>query len=884
LRPVVALPLGAFLALAAVMAVTLVVLTRRRDRGLRASEALTREALDAAPDAMVGVDAAGRIVLTNTAAVSLFGFSREELLGLPVETLIPKALAERHAAHRAGFFANPTARPMGLDLDLAAVRKDGTAFPVDISLSDMRTGDGRIAFAAIRDVTQRKRAEAELLRSEDRYRDLVEHSQDLICTHDLDGLLLSINPHAARMLGYEPAELLGKNVRDALAPQVRHEFDQYLAAVRTEGAAQGLMLMRTRSGEERIWEYRNTLRTEGVAAPVVRGMASDITERWRAAEALRQAEARLRTLADVTFAVIWRMDARGQRVGDNASWRAFTGQTEAEIRDGRWARAVHPDDLERVRIVASQAMAEGTPFRVEERMRRHDGEWRDMVVRAAPLRDTAGAIIEWVGAAVDVTERVQAEAALHANEQRLRVVLRGLNMAVFHQDLALRYTWMFHPQLGYAVKDVVGHTDAELLPPEAARRVTEIKRQVLETGERAHEEVSVTVEGATFVYDLSAEPLRDAGGAVIGLTGATLDISELKRVEAANRLSQERMQAQFRDIPFPVYAWTRRDGDFVLTDFNAAAATSTEGRIASLVGTRASVCYADRPDVLSDMALCLDRRTTIRREMRYRFRTVDAERDLSVTYACVPPEIVLVHVDDVTDRKQTQAMLEESQRELRALAAHLEAVREDERSALARNVHDDLGQALTALKMDVRTLRRRVARGGRISKASLAALDELVDSLVAAGRHVVSALRPTAMEGLGLRESIELQAAELLRSTGIRCEVALTPDTLLVDDHMAMVLYRIVQESLTNVARHAAATAVTIRVRAAGEDLVLRVEDNGRGMAAERPAGRRFGIIGMRERVLAVGGRFEIRGGVHGGTAVEVVVPLRGREAMEGPA
>ncbi len=147
------------------------------------------------------------------------------------------------------------------------------------------------------DVTERRRAEAALQESEDRYRDLVEHSQDLICIHDLDGLIISINPWAARMLGYEPAELLGMSVRDALAPEVRHEFDQYLADIRTAGAAQGLMLMQTRTGERRIWEYRNTLRTEGVAAPVVRGMAHDITGRKRAEDMVRASRDRLRALA-----------------------------------------------------------------------------------------------------------------------------------------------------------------------------------------------------------------------------------------------------------------------------------------------------------------------------------------------------------------------------------------------------------------------------------------------------------------------------------------------------------------------------------------------------------------------------------------------------------
>ncbi|MEW6367619.1 MAG: PAS domain S-box protein [Acidobacteriota bacterium] len=121
-----------------------------------------------------------------------------------------------------------------------------------------------------------------LRESEDRYRDLVEHSHDLICTHDLDGRLLSVNRAAVRLMGFEPEEMVGMNIRDGLAPEVRGKFDAYLTTLRTHGAASGLMIVLTRSGERRIWEYDNTVRTEGVGSPVVRGLARDITDRLRA--------------------------------------------------------------------------------------------------------------------------------------------------------------------------------------------------------------------------------------------------------------------------------------------------------------------------------------------------------------------------------------------------------------------------------------------------------------------------------------------------------------------------------------------------------------------------------------------------------------------------
>ena len=130
-------------------------------------------------------------------------------------------------------------------------------------------------------IIQRKRVESALRASEDRYHDLIEHSQDLMCTHDLDGRILSVNAPPARILGYEPAELVHGNLRDLLAPEVREQFGEYLAAIARNGIAKGLMIVCTRTGERRVWQYSNTLRTEGVAAPIIRGMAHDVTERER---------------------------------------------------------------------------------------------------------------------------------------------------------------------------------------------------------------------------------------------------------------------------------------------------------------------------------------------------------------------------------------------------------------------------------------------------------------------------------------------------------------------------------------------------------------------------------------------------------------------------
>lgn len=158
------------------------------------------------------------------------------------------------------------------------------------------------------DVTEKLEAERALIASEERYRDLIENSQDLICTHDLDGTVTWMNDLPAKILGYSAKQLIGHRIPELLAPETRDEFANYIKQIRTTGRAEGVMQLVARSGERRFWEYRNTLRTEGVPSPIVRGMAHDITERRRAQDALRKQEKLVRNLFDTAQRLTMTLD------------------------------------------------------------------------------------------------------------------------------------------------------------------------------------------------------------------------------------------------------------------------------------------------------------------------------------------------------------------------------------------------------------------------------------------------------------------------------------------------------------------------------------------------------------------------------------------------
>ncbi len=176
----------------------------------------------------------------------------------------------------------------------------------------------------------RRRAEAALRESEDRHRDLIEHSRDLICTHDLTGRILSVNQTAAELLGYDQKTLLTKDIKEILFSGSENEFDNYIAELRKTGSAQGTMTVQTRVGEKRIWDYSNTLRTEGVAVPIVRTMAHDVTEQSQAESALRANQARLAGIVNSAMDAIISVDSEQKIVLFNAAAERILGCPAAE--------------------------------------------------------------------------------------------------------------------------------------------------------------------------------------------------------------------------------------------------------------------------------------------------------------------------------------------------------------------------------------------------------------------------------------------------------------------------------------------------------------------------------------------------------------------------
>ncbi|MBL7127595.1 MAG: PAS domain S-box protein [Ignavibacteria bacterium] len=230
---------------------------------------------------------------------------------------------------------------------------------------------------------------------------------------------------------------------------------------------------------------------------------------------------------------------------------------------------------------------------------------------------------------------------------------------------------------------------------------------------------------------------------------------------------------------------------------------------------------------------------------------------------------------DITERKQAEEEILNSRERLRKLSSHLQSIREDERGNIAREIHDDLGQSLTALKMDMSWFKKHLNDGDDSSDKKIKGMIELVDATIKSVQRISTELRPAVLDDLGFSSAVKWFMSEFEERSGLKCKLEIKPDNIVLDEKLSIAMYRIFQESLTNIMRHAKATEVKVNIKLIKNELSLVVEDNGVGIDEEKlKDSKSIGLIGMQERVYPWKGTVEITGEKGKGTIVQVNVKL----------
>jgi len=390
-------------------------------------------------------------------------------------------------------------------------------------------------------------------------------------------------------------------------------------------------------------------------------------------------------------------------------------------------------------------------------------------------------------------------------------------------------------------------------------------------------------DGTSVPIEVSVTPIvKD--NTIIGVQGVARDITERKRAEEALRESEERYRGLFENSLEAIFT---ADSDGNITSANKALEELIGYTLEELSKMRPAEKIAPESSdlVLEQYQRVLSTGEPVRSLVYETFRKDGQRRIVEGYITALKKEDRIVGfqgvVRDITERKRAEEELESSRQQLRNLARYVEAAREWERTRIARELHDEMGQSLTALKMDLSWLSNALSPDQIPLRDKTESMSELTDAAIEMVKRISTELRPGILDDLGLAAAIEWQAEEFQKRTGIECQLTISPEDIALDQLLSTALFRIVQEALTNVTRHAQATRVKISLQEEAGRLQLKVRDNGKGITKEALSDpKSLGLVGMRERLLTWNGEVKIRGVEGKGTTITASIPLGQEEEM----
>ena len=518
------------------------------DAALHDSELRYRRLFEAAQDGILILEAQnGIIVDANPFILNLLGFSLEQLAG--------KKLWEIGAF--ADVFANKEkfkqiqdtgyARYEGLPL----VASDGRKLFVEFVSNTYTVGDSRVIQCNIRDNTDLTRARGELTESKTILDMVVENVPLMIFLKEAKNLRYALFNRAGEdLLGYDRKELVGRSDLDFFPPEQAASFMAKDREV-LEGKA-GYFdipeepILTAGKGTRLLHTQKVCVRDKDGVTQYLLGISEDITERKQAEVALRKSEARYRSYIELTGQIGWVTNPAGEIEEDVPSLRNFTGQTYEEAKGAGWAKALHPEDFERALHMWKDSVAAKKPYEIEYRMRRHDGVYRNLLVRSAPAFKPDGGIREWIGTCVDITGRIQAETILRASVEELNTMAEAMPQIVWITrpdgwNIFFNKRWMDYT--GLTLEESYGHGWNKPFHPDDQQRAREAWQKA--TAEHGIYSIESRLRRADGVYRwwlVRGVPLLDADGNIVKWYGTCTDIHDLKMSER----EREEMQSQLK--------------------------------------------------------------------------------------------------------------------------------------------------------------------------------------------------------------------------------------------------------------------------------------------------------------------------------------------------
>ena len=785
-------------------------------------------------------------------------------------------------------------------------KKGGEIIWVSINAQTVKDTQGNISSyqGTIENITERKRAEEALRENEERLRTIVEASLDAIIAVNAEGQLVLFNGAAQELFQYSEEEALNQPANILLREEIGKIHQERLEKFLNTGVGRcGHIgrrmekLFRRKDGS--LFEAEVSMsggRLDGLRLVVL--VIHDITSRKQTEKALQESEIKYRSIFENTVEGIFQSTPEGIYITVNPAHACMYGYDSPEKMIKRITNIaeqgyVNPEDRIRFKkILEKQGIIEG----FEAQHYRKDGNIIWVSINARAVKDKAGKVLYYEGTIEDITERKRAEEALRESEENFRRSLDDSPMGVCIATVEGETIYA-----NRAILDIYGYDSMEDLKttPVKKRYTPESHADFLIRREKRQQGVDVPSEYTINIIRkdgevrhllvLHREILWDGEKHFQVLYN---DITERKQAEEALRESEKKYRELTNLLPQIVYE-TDEHANFTFVNQVSCSLTGYTQEDFKGLNALQMVAPIDRDRVKNNILKVLQGETITGNE--YLMQRKDGS-----TFTAIFHSIPIIKENkivgfrgfavDITKRKRAEEKIKSSNEQLRALATRLQQIREEERIMIAREIHDEMGGGLTGLKMDLSWLlgkvgdadscEERVALMDRIHTSNA-----LIDQMIHVVRRISTDLRPSALDDLGLIAALQWQLSEFTSRNEIPHEFTTTFEYVNIEEDMAVAVFRIFQEALTNVARHSRATKVAVVLREGerslfgDESLVLEIRDNGRGITEEEILNpKSLGLLGMKERVLAFGGELSIRGEPGGGTALILKIPRKQEE------
>jgi PAS domain S-box-containing protein len=822
-------------------------------------------------DAFIALDNDWNYTYANTRAAAMDNFLPEDLIGKNIWEIFPHVITEPfyEALHR----AKETRESLRLELYFSKNDQwfEDLIYPSENGMS-----------VYYRDITNRKKAEQQLLDSEkelsisnERFLLVAKATNDAVWDWDMQTDVIWGNESFRKIFGIGAEEPISfEQFASRLHPEDRdmimHNLNNALATGTTY-LAEEFRFLSEQGDYLTLYDRAYILYDEAGKAFRMLGAMQDITLQKLAQHQLLIEKDLSDNIINSLPGIFYLFNQKGNFLRWNRNMEQVTGYS------GRELQLLHPVTL----------FDESEQGLISDKIKNVFLTGEDQVEAFLKTKDYkmlpyyfTGMVINYegedclMGVGIDISERIKSQQELKESEERYRTLIEQASDGIFISNQDGDYV-----DVNTSASILTGYSKAELLKlnirdiilehdlTERPLMLGEIKKGMVLINERTMRQKN----GQLIVVEISAKMLPDGR-----FQGIVRDITARKKTEAEIRMSEHKYRLLFNSNPMPMWMISMPERNFL--DVNDAAIafygySKEEFMGMNIRDLRPDNEYSKFSEIISSFKSGITNAGT----WKHKKKNGDVIKVNIITHEILyeGKQAKLFLANDITEKIEAEEKLQRSHEELRQLATHLQDIREDERTRIAREIHDELGQQLTGLKMDISWLSKKINGQAPEINQKLAESLVLIDDTVKTVRRIATQLRPSILDDLGLISAMEWQSEEFEKRFKIETVFKANITVLDIDAEVSTGLFRVFQESLTNILRHAKASRVNASLHLEHESLTLQITDNGVGFEVDNIGEKKtLGLLGMKERTLMMGGTYHITSDPGMGTTVLITVPI----------